>query len=122
MAVWKLTDAKCKSAKPGSSIYKLFDGEGLYLAVTPSGGKHWRVAYRANGKPQTYCMGPWERIPLKDARQRLDEFRANLFAGQVVKVKAKSLVAAKTFKEISDEYWLTRQDCTPKYLNTVQHH
>ena len=120
MAVWKLTDAKCKSAKPSSSIYKLFDGEGLYLAVTPSGGKHWRVAYRANGKPQTYCMGPFERIPLKDARQRLDAFRANLFAGEVVKVKAKSLVAAKTFEEVSNEYWLTRQDCTPKYLNTVQ--
>jgi len=120
MAVWKLTDAKCKSAKPSSSIYKLFDGEGLYLAVTPSGGKHWRVAYRANGKPQTYCMGPWERIPLKDARQKLDEFRANLFAGQVVKVKAKSLVKAKTFQEVSEEYWATRQDCKPKYLNTVQ--
>ena len=120
MAVWKLTDAKCKSAKAGNALYKLFDGEGLYLAVTPSGGKHWRVAYRANGKPQTYCMGPWERIPLKDARLKLNEFRANLFAGQVVKVKVKLLVKAKTFEEVSKEYWLTRQDCTPKYLNTVQ--
>ena len=120
MAVWKLTDAKCKSAKAGNALYKLFDGEGLYLAVTPSGGKHWRVAYRVNGKPQTYCMGPWERIPLKDARQRLDTFRANLFAGQVVKVKAKSLVKSKTFEEVSKEYWATRQDCKPNYLKNVE--
>ena len=74
MAVWKLTDSKCKAAKPSSSIYKLFDGEGLYLAVTPSGGKHWRISYRVGNKAQTHCLGPLERIALKDARKQLEIF------------------------------------------------
>jgi hypothetical protein len=29
---------------------KLFDGGGLFLLVTPSGGKLWRLKYRHKGK------------------------------------------------------------------------
>ena len=120
MAIWKLTDAKCKSAKAAEKPYKLSDGEGLYLYVSPSGGKRWRVAYRANDKAQTYCMGPFERITLKDARQRLEVFRTSLFNGEQVKRKVKIFIKSKTFEEVSTEYWATRQDCTAKYLQKVQ--
>ena len=43
----KLTDA---TAKPLSKPYKLADGGGLYLEVTPAGSKYWRLKYRYGGK------------------------------------------------------------------------
>ncbi len=46
----KLTDVKCKAAKPDEKDYKLFDGGGLFLWVSPKGGKTWRMAYRFKGK------------------------------------------------------------------------
>ena len=34
----KLTDVSIKAAKPLGKAYKLTDGDGLYLYVTPTGG------------------------------------------------------------------------------------
>jgi hypothetical protein len=34
-----LSDATVRNAKPGSKAIKLFDGKGLYLLITPGGGK-----------------------------------------------------------------------------------
>ena len=46
-----LTATQVHNAKPKDAPYKLFDGGGLFLHVTPSGGKHWKMKYRqANGK------------------------------------------------------------------------
>jgi hypothetical protein len=52
-----LTDTKIKRAKPKDKIYKLFDGNGLYLEVKPNGEKTWRVKYRLNGKEKIYTIG-----------------------------------------------------------------
>lgn len=52
----KLTDHKCKAAKAGEKPQKLSDGHGLYLFVTPAGGKVWRVAYRVDGRAQTAAL------------------------------------------------------------------
>lgn len=45
-----LTDSAIKVAKPKDSPYKLTDGQGLYLEVTPNGSKLWRLKYRFDGK------------------------------------------------------------------------
>jgi hypothetical protein len=41
-----LSDAAVRTAKSREKPYKLFDGGGLFLAVTPKGGKLWRLKYR----------------------------------------------------------------------------
>jgi hypothetical protein len=41
-----LTDTAIRSARPREKAFKLFDGRGLYLEVTPTGGKLWRLKYR----------------------------------------------------------------------------
>ncbi|MEG0637114.1 MAG: integrase arm-type DNA-binding domain-containing protein, partial [Pseudomonas sp.] len=43
--VTPLTDPKCEAARPREKDYKLFDGQGLYLLVKPSGVKTWRLKY-----------------------------------------------------------------------------
>jgi len=43
--VLPLTSTNVKNTKPKNSDYKLTDGGGLYLLVTPTGGKLWRFKY-----------------------------------------------------------------------------
>lgn len=44
-----LTDTEIRTAKPREREYKLADSGGLYLLVTPSGGRLWRLKYRFLG-------------------------------------------------------------------------
>jgi hypothetical protein len=57
-----LTDTKIKKAKPKDKVYKLFDGDGLYLEVKPNGKKTWRIKYRLNGKGRTYTIGKYPLV------------------------------------------------------------
>lgn len=41
-----LTDTTVRMAKPRSTNYKLADGQGLYLQVSPNGSRYWRLKYR----------------------------------------------------------------------------
>jgi hypothetical protein len=40
--VGPLTDTQIRKAKAGDKAYKMPDGRGLLLTVTPAGGKLWR--------------------------------------------------------------------------------
>jgi len=41
----KLSDVFLRGLKSGDSVQKHFDGGGLYLHVSSTGGKLWRMAY-----------------------------------------------------------------------------
>ncbi|MBI5018051.1 MAG: integrase arm-type DNA-binding domain-containing protein [Deltaproteobacteria bacterium] len=70
-----LTDTAIRQAKTPDKTLKLFDGGGLYLEVTPAGGKRWRLKYRFSGKEKLLSMGVYPAVGLKEARQRRDEAR-----------------------------------------------
>lgn len=70
-----LTDTAIRNAKPGAKSAKLFDERGLYLEVTPTGGKWWRFRYRFGGKAKLLSMGTYPDIGLAKARERRDEAR-----------------------------------------------
>ena len=59
-----LTDVKVKNSKPAQKPRKLADGEGMYLLVTPSGGKCWRLKYRWEGKEKTLALKGLPRFGL----------------------------------------------------------
>jgi len=69
-----LTDITIKSAKPKDKPFKLSDGEGMYLLVTPT-GKYWRFDYRFLAKRKTLAIGVYPTISLADARERRNEAR-----------------------------------------------
>jgi integrase len=73
-----LTALAVKSAKPKDKPYKLSDGQGLYLLVTPSGGKLWRFDYRFAGKRKTLSLGQWDNVELGQARKLKDAARSSL--------------------------------------------
>jgi integrase len=65
-----LTDTEIRKSKTASEAYRLADGHGLYLWVTPAGGKLWRWKYRFDGKEKLMALGKYPEIPLAQARER----------------------------------------------------
>lgn len=76
-----LTDTAVRNIKPGVKSIKLFDERGLYLEVSPSGGKWWRLKYRFDNKEKRISLGVYPDVSLKDARDRRDEARKLLANG-----------------------------------------
>lgn len=112
-----LTDRICKATMPGEKPRKLFDGHGLYLFITPAGGKLWRVAYRQGGKPQTATLGPYPVLSLADARIKRDELRRKLLDGPIA--KPVPITRALTLSQAIEQYWAGRKDVSPSYLANV---
>ncbi len=63
-----LSDTAIRTAKPTDKPYKLADEKGLFLLVTPAGGKWWRLKYRFGGKEKLLSLGTYPDVGLKDAR------------------------------------------------------
>lgn len=76
-----LTNAEIRNAKPGKKTKRLFDGGGLYLEVSPRGGKWWRFKYRFNQKEKRISLGVYPEVSLKEARERLVDERRLLKKG-----------------------------------------
>ena len=76
-----LSDMKVQKAKSKDKPVTLFDGGGLFLMVTPTGGKLWRFKYRFDGKEKKLAFGSYPEISLLDARQKRDEARKQLAKG-----------------------------------------
>ena len=70
-----LTNTAIRSAKPEKKPVRLFDGFGLYLEISPSGGKLWRLKYRFDGKEKRLALGPYPAISLVLARKSRDDAR-----------------------------------------------
>lgn len=76
-----LTDTAVRNAKPTGKPQKLADTEGLYLFISPTGGKLWRMDYRFAGKRKTLSIGKYPAVGLKDARARRDKAKEMLANG-----------------------------------------
>ena len=70
-----LNDTAVKALKPKATRYKVFDGEGLYIEVLPSGVKVWRVKMTHEGKDKRVTLGRYPSVTLKDARTMLQGLR-----------------------------------------------
>jgi integrase len=116
MATNVLTDAKCKGAKAGDKPVKLFDGQGMFLFISPTGAKVWRLTYRIDGKAQTLVIGPYPAVSLAEARQKRDKVKAALRDGQDPKAAQKARKAGRTLDDAHDAYWGGRKDLSPSYL------
>lgn len=81
VAPMALSDTAVRNAKPSDKTTKLFDERGLYLEVSPRGGKWWRFKYRFGGKEKRLSLGTYPDVSLKQARIRRDEARALLADG-----------------------------------------
>ncbi|MCX5832150.1 MAG: integrase arm-type DNA-binding domain-containing protein [Deltaproteobacteria bacterium] len=79
--VMPLSEIKVRNAKKQQKDYKLFDGGGLFLLVTSSGGKLWQLKYRFDNKEKKLALGSYPEISLADARERKENARKQLANG-----------------------------------------
>lgn len=105
-----LTDTAIRNAKPRERDYKIADGGGLYLLVTPSGGKLWRLKYRRDGIERKLALGKYPAVPLIEARKARAKAMEEAGKGDdpaAAKRRtrvASKLSAATTFDGVAAEY------------------
>jgi integrase len=106
-----LTDPAIRNAKAGEKPVRLFDANGLYIEISPGGGKWWRFKYRYGGKEKRLSLGVYPEVGLKDARTKRDEVR-KLLADGVDPAQARKLQklvkvdrAANSFEAIAREWY-----------------
>jgi Arm DNA-binding domain len=76
-----LTDTAIRAAKPRQKTFKLYDSGGLYLEVSPSGGKWWRWKYRFGDKEKRLSFGVYPRHWLEIGSRKARCSRQQLGAG-----------------------------------------
>ncbi len=113
MAVSKrgLTDAAVRKAKPRGAAYNLYDTKGLYVTVSPSGAKWWRMKYRYASRERRIGLGAYPEVSLADARAKCENARAVIREGRDPGVERRAerrrlaTDAARTFGHVADA-WL----------------
>lgn len=107
-----LTNTKIKNIKANGKTQKVSDGRGLYLEISPKGGKWWRLKYRFEGKEKRISLGVYPDVSLKMARDRRDEARRQVASdvdpSALRKIAKKEInsINSNTFKSIADEWFL----------------
>ncbi|MDR3389875.1 MAG: integrase arm-type DNA-binding domain-containing protein [Rudaea sp.] len=109
-----LTDTAIRNAKPPAKPQRLFDAGGLYLELSPNGGKWWRLKYRHGGKEKRLSLGTYPDTSLADARAKRDAVRKLLVTGvdpaeqRKAEKAAGSERAANSFEVIARE-WIAKR-------------
>lgn len=105
-----LTDMAIRRAKPMEKQQKLFDSGGLFLLVTPAGGKRWVLKYRFGGREKSLAFGTYPEVSLVEARKKRDAAReklaANIDPGEAKKAEKRTqrLNAENSFEAIAREW------------------
>jgi integrase len=109
-----LTDSIARNAKPAAKTFRIFDHDGLYLEVSPRGGKWWRLKYRFAGNEKRVSLGVYPEVNLKSARARTIEARQLLDAGVDPSenrraAKAAQMDGAANSFEVVTREWIEQQ-------------
>ena len=101
-----LTTLEIRAATARDKPFKLFDGDGLYLLVQPSGSKLWRFKYRLSGVERLISLGVYPHVSLKCARKERDACRRLVAAGQGPSRQRHAAKMAKdnTFEQVAQEF------------------
>lgn len=95
----------------GKTAGKLSDEKGMYLEVTPAGGKYWRLKYRYGGKEKRLALGVYPDVSLARAREAREAARKVLAAGDDPAQRkrdaklTKAMDDANTFEAVARLWW-----------------
>jgi integrase len=123
-----LTATACASAKPGVKPIKLFDSEGLYLLVKPTGSKLWRLKYYFLKNERLHSLGSFPEISLAEARVERQRIKDLVAAGVDPAMDKKQKVAnaidaSKATFEVVGREWLelNKSGWKPRYAEDMRH-
>ena len=121
-----LTEVACRNARKGEKAQKLSDSGGLYLFVTPTGFKSWRLKYRIGKTEKRLILGAYPEMTLRQARDRRDEARKQLRDGLDPSVERKKTKAAQaagpsqTLQRFAEDWHAARESgWRPHYAKAV---
>lgn len=106
-----LTDTVIRKAKTSEKTRRLFDGGGLYIEISPAGGKLWRLKYRYSGKEKRLALGIYPEVSLAQARKRREAARELLADGidpgedRKIQKAAKAEQAVNSFEAVAREWY-----------------
>ena len=119
-----LNDRQIRNAKPQEKPYKLADGGGLYLHVTPKGTKSFQLKFRFDGKEQVLTIGKYPHISLSEARAMAETAKTQIAQGinpaaqkQAEKQQAQE-AALNTFAAVAKE-WHRVHQCSPNHAARI---
>lgn len=99
-----------EALKPTEKPYKVADSGGLYIEISPVGGKAWKLKYRYLGKEKKLSLGRYPVVSLKDARDKRDDAKRVLDSGkdpgaEKKRAKIEAMTAMEnTFQVIAEEW------------------
>lgn len=108
-----LSDTSIRNAKPAEKAYKLYDSGGLFIQITPNGGKWWRLKYRFNDKEKLLSLGTYPEVSLANAREKRDSARTLLADDPPIDPSQKrksnkaesKMNAANSFELVARDWW-----------------
>ncbi len=111
-----LTETKIKKLKPKDRLYRVADGNNLYIEVKPTGAKFWRFRFKLNGKYSMVSLGEYPFISLKRARELALEAKLAILNGKHPKQEQKIL-----FSEVAREFLeFKKRELNPKYYKAQE--
>ena len=111
-----LTDKAVRNLRPQARPYKITDGHGMYLLVSPKGAKYWRLKFRHGGKEKLLALGVFPEIGLAEARRRRAKARALLYEGddpcavRQAKKRMALLLSGNSFETVAREWYENQRD------------
>jgi integrase len=99
-----LTDAEVRSAVCSDKTARMHDSAGLYLELSPTGGKWWRFKYRFSGVEKRISLGTYPQTSLLEARQARDLAKKQLQEGSDPSAVRKSTKVATRFSRLTLEH------------------
>lgn len=121
-----LTDVKVRNAKPQDKPYKFSDSGGLFLLITSSGSKYWRLKYRFEGKEKLLAIGVYPNVSLAEAREKRDHAKKQIANGvdpsafKKASKQAVKMVEEGNFEFVAREWYLKNcQRWSPNYQELV---
>lgn len=124
-----LTDVQIRRAKPQDKPFKLFDGGGLFLEVTPAGAKFWRMKFRQpNGKENLLAFGAYPDVSLAAAREQRSKTKRLLREGvdpardRDESRRATAAAHENTFKQVATKWHgVKKKSWSDNYAKNVLH-
>ncbi len=118
-----LSDIAIKKAKPSNKAYRMSDSGGLYLWVTPSGGRLWRWAYVFDRKEKLMSLGKYPDVSLALARERHMQARKLLASGTdpMAQRKADKTAAENSLSSVTEK-WLQhwQEGKSPRHVDSTR--
>ena len=121
-----LYDTQIRNLKTTGKAKKYFDSGAMYLLVTATGSKLWRLVYHYNKKEKSLSLGEYPAVSLKDARERREDAKRLLAQGVDPGAHKKAIVANRiaeqenSFKNIALEWYESQtEQFTSKYRGHI---